>query len=82
MPLFSKGLSRSQSSPSTREMTVRSNKLFEISRAMLPGVVSQLLPFLMSPEARVISISSLGCLATHSSLSAFLLSKMALRVAK
>jgi hypothetical protein len=64
LQLFSSGRSRSHSvSPSDplsrRAMTVRSNKLLLIPRAMSAGLVTQDSPSLMLPSSSVISIFSI-----------------------
>ena len=60
LQLFSRGLSKSHSSPSITEMTVLSNNDFEIFRAMSPGVDSHAVPISKRPSDRAISILSWG----------------------
>lgn len=60
LQLFSRGRVRSQSSPSTLEMTVRSSSDFEMPLAIPPGVVSHDVPFSSLPLGREMVISSRG----------------------
>ena len=60
LQLFSRGRVRSHSSPSTMEMTVRSNSDFEIALAIDAGVVSHDVPFSSFPLGRETVISSRG----------------------
>lgn len=60
LQLFSRGRVRSQSSPSTLEMTVRSRRDFEMPLAIAPGVVSHEVPFSSLPLGSEMVISSRG----------------------
>lgn len=66
LQLFSRGRVRSHSSPSTMEMTVRSNSDLEMPLAMEPGVVSHEIPFSSFPLGKEMVISSRGCAAPTS----------------